>query len=141
MDFSFSALISNFAFSTISCVLAFVISIASCVFCSDVSYASLTIFPASSSKFWASTSRGLKVGHTNSNGNPYSVFYPASLSLTSTLLADFDGSGMVDMFDFAILGSQWQQGPGDPNADIDPIGGDGIVDYNDLEILKQEWLM
>ena len=57
------------------------------------------------------------------------------------LLADFDGSGSVDMFDFAILGSQWRQAPGDPNADIDPVGGDGIVDSNDLKILTFEWLL
>ena len=103
--------------------------------------ADLTVYPASSSKFSASTSRGLKVGHTDSNGDPYFVSYPASLSITSTLSADFDGSGRVDMVDFAILGSQWQQVPGDPNADIAPINCDGIVDFYDLGVLMQQWLL
>jgi len=46
----------------------------------------------------------------------------------------------VDMFDFAILGSQWLQSPGEPSADICPYGGDGIVDINDLDWLTLYWL-
>ena len=47
---------------------------------------------------------------------------------------------VVDMVDFAILASQWQQAPGTPSADIAPLGGDGIVDLDDLVLLAQSWL-
>lgn len=47
---------------------------------------------------------------------------------------------MVDMVDFAILASQWQQTPGNPSADIAPLGGDGIVNIDDLVLLAQSWL-
>ena len=47
---------------------------------------------------------------------------------------------VVDMVDFAILASQWQQTPGTPSADIAPLGGNGIVDIDDLVLLAQSWL-
>ncbi len=46
----------------------------------------------------------------------------------------------VDYEDYAILGSQWQQPPDVPSADIAPPGGDGIVDMNDLALLVDSWL-
>jgi hypothetical protein len=46
----------------------------------------------------------------------------------------------VDMVDFAILASKWQQTPGNPSADIAPLGGDGIVNIDDLVLLAQSWL-
>jgi hypothetical protein len=55
------------------------------------------------------------------------------------LLGDFlcpDGS---DFKDYAVLAGQWQQ-PGDPSADIAPLGGDGIVDGLDLRVLCDNWL-
>jgi hypothetical protein len=47
---------------------------------------------------------------------------------------------VVNMIDFAILASQWQQTPGTPSADIAPLGGDGIVDIDDLVLMAQSWL-
>ena len=101
----------------------------------------LTISPASSLKFANSTPHGLKVGHTDSNGDPDSSLYPAPLSITASLSADFDDSGRVDMIDFVILGGQWRQPPGAPSADIAPAGGDGNVDVNDLGMFTEQWLM
>jgi len=46
----------------------------------------------------------------------------------------------VDLFDFAVLASQWLQAPGVPSADIAPDSGDGIVDINDLAVLAAHWL-
>jgi lysophospholipase L1-like esterase len=54
--------------------------------------------------------------------------------------ANLDETGSVDFFDFAYLASQWRQAPGDPNADIAPQWGDGIVDLNDLHLMTCEWL-
>lgn len=46
----------------------------------------------------------------------------------------------VDLFDFAVLASQWVQAPGVPSADIAPDSGDGVVDINDLAVLAAHWL-
>jgi hypothetical protein len=54
--------------------------------------------------------------------------------------ADFVCPDGVEMRDFAILGTQWQQSPGEPSADIAPNGGDGIVDRFDLAELVDNWL-
>lgn len=55
-------------------------------------------------------------------------------------MADFNNDDDVDLADFAILGAQWQQPPGEPSADIAPDGGDGIVDRFDLAALVDNWL-
>jgi len=55
-------------------------------------------------------------------------------------VADLDNDGDVDLFDFAILASQWQDVPGLPSADIAPDGGDGVVDEKDLGIFCDNWL-
>ena len=46
----------------------------------------------------------------------------------------------IEMRDFAILGAQWRQPPGEPSADIAPDGGDGIVNWLDLAALVDNWL-
>ncbi|MCK4751820.1 MAG: hypothetical protein KAS75_00130, partial [Planctomycetes bacterium] len=53
---------------------------------------------------------------------------------------DINFDGDVDLDDFAILASQWRQPPGTPSADIEPPGGDGVVDEFDLAILTDYWL-
>lgn len=55
--------------------------------------------------------------------------------------SDLDKDGFVNLVDFAVLAGQWLQEPGYPSADIAPAGGDGIVDFNDLGLMSQEWLM
>jgi len=56
-------------------------------------------------------------------------------------VADLNDDGVVDMKDMAILGSQWQQAPTPPSADIDPLAtGDGVIDMHDLAMLAQWWL-
>ncbi len=101
----------------------------------------ITIAPTTESKFAASTPHGLKIGHTNSNGDPNSTVYPAALSVVATAAGDINGDGWVDFTDYSILGDQWQQIPGVPSADIYPDGGDNIVDSDDLELLTGQWLM
>ena len=54
--------------------------------------------------------------------------------------ADFVCPDGVDMRDFAVLGAQWWQPPGEPSADIAPDGGNGIVDWFDLAALVENWL-
>jgi lysophospholipase L1-like esterase len=58
-----------------------------------------------------------------------------------TLTADLDEDGVVNLVDFAILAGQWQQAPGLPSADIEPMpDGDGVVNYKDLYLMTYEWL-
>ena len=103
--------------------------------------ANVTIQPAQDAAFANSTPKGLKIGHTNYNGNPASSNYPAPLAVTVVLpAADIDGDGDVDFRDFSILGNQWRQSPANPSADIAPPGGNGVVDLFDLDVLADEWL-
>jgi len=98
--------------------------------------ANVTILPSGEAKFAASTPEGLKIGHTDNNGDPASSVYPSSISLTtSSNPADIDGDGDVDLKDYALLAYQWLKVPGSPSPDIAPVGGDNIVDYLDLEVL------
>jgi len=69
-------------------------------------------------------------------GYHYGVVYPP----LEPKDADINGDLKVDMFDYAILASQWQQEPCVPSADIAPEGGDEIVDMNDLSFLVENWL-
>jgi len=101
----------------------------------------VTVWPAAAAGFAAGTPEGLKVGHTDSNGDPNLVVYPATLSITSVPpAADIDGDGDVDSMDFGILGSQWFQAPDEPSADIAPEGGDNVVDFLDLGVFAEQWL-
>ena len=53
-------------------------------------------------------------------------------------IGDLDDDGDVELVDFAILGSQWEQSPGTPSADI--AQPKGLVDINDLALLLDNWL-
>ena len=102
--------------------------------------ADVSIWPADDAKFADSTPHGLKIGHTDSNGDPNSSYYPASLAMTVFSKADFNEDGNVDFLDFAILGNQWFQAPGEPSADIAPDGGDNMVDLLDLDVFSGKWV-
>jgi len=102
--------------------------------------ADVVILPATDSMFAASAPRGLKIGHTNSNGDPNSSIYPSAMSIVSILPpGDINGDRIVNFKDFAILVNKWLQAPGSPSADIAPQGGDGIVDMLDLDVLADDW--
>lgn len=74
---------------------------------------SVSVAPASMAKFAASTPRGLKVGHTASNGNPASASYAAAtlnLTVTTELTPDVNNDSVVNMADVtdfvgAVLGT------------------------------------
>ena len=103
--------------------------------------ANVTIQPSQDAAFANSTPKGLKIGHTNYNGNPSSSNYPALLAVTVAFTAgDLDCDGDVDFRDFAILAKQWRQSPGSPSADIAPPGGDNIINLLDLDMLADDWL-
>ena len=105
----------------------------------------VTISPASAARFAASTHNGLKVGHTDSSGDPNLVVYGvAPLSITFvTPTADFDSDDDVDSEDFAVLTAAWLTGPGDdnwnPDCDIS-IPADNYIDMHDLDVFVEQWL-
>ncbi|MBI9017598.1 MAG: hypothetical protein JEZ07_10100 [Phycisphaerae bacterium] len=49
---------------------------------------------------------------------------------------DINNDCFVNLEDFAILASQWQDNPGIPSADLYP---DGIIDLKDLNVLIEYW--
>lgn len=52
---------------------------------------------------------------------------------------DLNSDGMVDGNDLFIFSGQWLQPGEDPNADIAPNGGDGIVNLLDFAVLANDW--
>jgi len=55
----------------------------------------------------------------------------------------FDGNGIVDFGDWAMLAGAWLSQSGDANwdrrCDIAPVGGDGVVDMDDLLVFVSQW--
>jgi hypothetical protein len=47
---------------------------------------------------------------------------------------------MVNFVDFTILASNWLLSEHSVDADIAPLGGDGIVDARDLNEIALHWL-
>lgn len=75
------------------------------------------------------------------NGGSKPDIYGAYIAVcTAPIIGDLNGDCKVNFVDFGILGNQWLQSPGTPSADIAPVGGDGIVDSLDLDLLVLEWL-
>ena len=98
--------------------------------------AGVAIVPTAVSKFALSTPRGLKVGHTDQNGNPTAASYPALLTVTvsgpTIKVGDLNCDGVVDFADinpfvlYLSNNAAWQTAfPGCPGENGD-INGDGI---------------
>lgn len=45
----------------------------------------------------------------------------------------------MNLLDFSIFSSQWLQG-GQLSSDIVPPGGDGVVNFSDLQFFVEQWL-
>lgn len=62
---------------------------------------SITVAASAEAKFAASTAGGLKIGHTDNNGNPATVNYPAAIAIDVTAIGkgDVDGSTIIDIND------------------------------------------
>ncbi len=59
-----------------------------------------------------------------------------TVKISSSLLGDINGDGIVDYRDLAILGSSYGRSRGEPGyKDGADLNNDGIVDYRDLAIL------
>jgi hypothetical protein len=58
---------------------------------------------------------------------------------------DFNSDCTVDFFDLAVFADAWFAEPGSPNwndlCDVAPSGGDDVVNYKDLAVLCDEWLL
>jgi len=93
--------------------------------------AEVAILPAADAKFAASTPEGVKVGHTDTNGNPAGSIYPPAVAVTGGIAGDADGDGDVDVEDFL----------GFPPCMTGPTGtvqaGCGVYDFdadNDVDL-------
>ncbi len=62
-------------------------------------------------------------------------------SLQCDTLCDFDNNYEINFADFAILAGQWQQEPNSPSADIAPEVLDNFVDFLDLAVFVEKWLL
>jgi len=129
--------------------------------------AELAISPAADDKFASSTPHGLKVAHTDSDGDPDSSLYPASLSITVLPAGDLNGDGFVDWLDMKIISESWLDGQIAVQSDLDgdanvnfldfaqfaeywqnpitvlptgDINGDGFVNWLDMKVICQNWL-
>ncbi len=105
--------------------------------------ADVTIWPAADAKFAASTAEGIKIGHTNNNGNPASSSYPALISFQSTANpVDFNGDNCIGSADFGRMSAAWLSvnGEGNWDADCDISSPADVIDVEDLRRLVQDWL-
>lgn len=102
----------------------------------------VSLHPADAANFAASTPFGLKVGHTDSNGNPASVSYPTSLSVevnqTISVAGDCNADGLADIADVTCFvgcmeGPSLDALPDCRGADVDD---DGAVDLRDWSMLE-----
>jgi hypothetical protein len=57
------------------------------------------------------------------------------------LVGDLNSDCKVDAADLKILSEQWLQPPGLPSADIWPSGGDNAVNFHDLAVMANNWLI
>ncbi len=96
-------------------------------------------------KFTESTPEGLKIGHTDNNGDPASSVYPGTLSVTTSAPpADFDGDEDVSLADFAIFVLAWQSDDTPTpnwNPDCDISNPTGVINIDDLITFTEFWLV
>ncbi len=102
----------------------------------------VVITSAANAKFAASTPRGLKLGHTNQNGNPAGATYPAPflidvLNESTALPGDCDTSGSVVIADIDCF-ADCMNGPAIPSAACSLVDFDidGDVDLRDWVALE-----
>lgn len=106
--------------------------------------ADVTISPTAQAKFATSTPHGIKIGHTDTNGDPDYSVYPAPLPIAAvTPSADFDGDNDVDGNDYAILAKCWLTQVGDP--DYNPLcdissPADTKINFLDFDEFVDQWL-
>ncbi len=93
-------------------------------------------------KFAASTPRGVKIGRTQSNGNPASAAYTPMPMLTVIATpacpGDANGDGQVGLADIAVVTSNWTLSvpPAPAAADLD---GNGVIGLGDIAIITSNW--
>ncbi len=73
---------------------------------------------------------------SDTSDEPFTIFV-----CQGPLVGDIDEDCYVDLLDFAVIGEQWFQSPGEPSADIAPEdSGDDVVDFLDLGLVIGDWL-
>jgi hypothetical protein len=65
------------------------------------------------------------------------------LRLTADILPD-ENDGIVNFLDYAAFAAAWQSTPSssnwNPDCDIEPEGGNGVIDGGDISLFVQQWL-
>jgi len=105
--------------------------------------ADVTVTSAAMTKFAASTAEGVKVGHTDNNGDPSGSSYPTSISLQAAANpGDITGDNCVDLADFAQMAAAWlSTNPGPAwDEDCDIASPYDLIDTDDLAVLAVNWL-
>lgn len=97
--------------------------------------ADVSVAPAGEAKFAASTPEGLKIGHTDTFGNPASSSYPSAIQIIGGVAGDDDGDGDVDVYDFlnfpaCMTGPGGGLLPGCGVYDFDTDNDVDLVDYS-----------
>ncbi len=100
----------------------------------------VNVVPATLEKFALSTPHGLKVGRTDSNGNPNGSVYPAGLVVTvsqqAILPGNCDLNPQINAVDFKCL-SECLTGPSiayEEGCDTFDLDNDGDVDMDDVRV-------
>ncbi len=101
-------------------------------------------FGDAGARFAASAAEGVKIGHTDNNGDPVSSSYPALILFQSTANpADFNEDSCVDIVDFSRLYAAWFSVDGEGNWDEDcdiSLPADNVIDHADLARFLEDWL-
>lgn len=62
---------------------------------------------------------------------------PVDLEISLGIRSDLNIDGLVDIVDVGIMAQEWLGNP--IQADIEPLGGDGVVNFKDFAVLSANW--
>jgi beta-glucanase (GH16 family) len=62
---------------------------------------------------------------------------PVDLVISLGIRGDLDINGTVNILDIELMSSEWLSDGS--TADIEPVGGDGVVDFRDFAVLAVNW--
>jgi beta-glucosidase len=82
--------------------------------------------------------KGYIISQSPAGGTSVIAGSPVDTEISLGFRGDLDKDGSVDLIDFWIMADEWATVGN--LADIEPIGGDGWVDFRDFAVLALNWL-